>query len=98
MKEMDKTDQLLQEMANYKPEFKSGFSGRVMDKIDTIDEQKSQVPDFNKFLGWISLSGVAAIIVLLFMVYFSEGSLNIDAIYGLMDYSPDEPLLTSLNF
>ena len=98
MNEMDKTDQLLKEMANYEPEFREGFSGRVMDKIEYVDEEESQIPGFNRFLGWISLSGVAAIILLLFMVYFAEGTIDIDAIYGLIDYSPDEPLLTSLNY
>ena len=98
MKDMDKTEQLLKEMANYRPEFREGFSGRVMENIDNVDEEESQIPDFNRFLGWISLSGVAAIIGLLFMVYFAEGTIDIDAIYGLIDYSPDEPLLTSMNF
>jgi hypothetical protein len=30
------------------------------------------------------------------MIYFTEGSLNMDAVVGLINYSPDEPLLTSL--
>ena len=32
------------------------------------------------------------------MVYITEGSFSADAFYGLLDYTPDEPILTSFNF
>jgi hypothetical protein len=98
MSETDKADILLDELGNYSPEFEDGFSSRVMDKINELHESEKSKSEFGLFLRWISISGVAAVILLLIMIYFNEGTLNIDAIYGLLDYSPDEPLLASLNY
>ncbi len=95
MKESDKTENIIEEMANFNPEFKEGFSARVMEKIEGMENQQ-QLPQFNRFISWISLSGATAIILLLLMVYSTDGTLNMDAIYGLLNYSPDEPLLASL--
>ncbi len=54
--------------------------------------------EFYNIFRWVALSGVAAIIILLFTVYITEGSFSADALIGLMEYTSDEPLLTSVNF
>jgi hypothetical protein len=45
----------------------------------------------------VALSGVAAIFILLFSIYYTDGSLSLDALYGLYEYAPDEAAVSFFN-
>ncbi len=99
MKKIENMDQFLDSMASYNPKFKNGFTDRVISKIE--DEQKdtrNSYPEFISLFRWVSLSGAAAIIILLITIYTTEGSFDLDAIYGIFNFSPDNPELASLDF
>lgn len=81
-------------LAAHNPAFDSGFSSRVMAKIANIKDDTDIISIFR----WIALSGVAAIILLMLTVYFTEGSFTADAIYGIIDFNEEESLLTAYNF
>ena len=80
---------------NFSPEFESGFADRVMQKLETTESKKS-IPLYPIFKR-VALSGVAAIIALLFSIYYTDGSLSLDAIYGLYEYAPDEAAVSFFN-
>lgn len=98
MNKSAKTDIILDSLGSYNPKFEEGFSDRVIEKITNINVEDTGKNDLGLFFKWITLSGVAAVLILLLMVYFTEGSLHSDAIIGLLNYSPDEPLFASLNY
>lgn len=81
-------------LAAHNPSFDPGFSNRVMAKIANIKDDTDIISIFR----WIALSGVAAIILLMLTVYFTEGSFSADAIYGIINFSDEESLLTAYNF
>lgn len=83
-------------LSSYSPAYKDGFSGRVMQRLKK--ESVSLHFDFYRLFRQVAFSGVAAIIVLLFAIYFMDGSLDLDTIMGVKEYSADEALLTYLNF
>lgn len=99
MSNSDSEDKLSKILSEYNPSFHDGFAKRVMEGVEAeTSRNKNEDIEFYKIFKLVALSGVAAIILLLFTVYFHEGSFTADAFYGLHDYTPDEPLLTSLNF
>ena len=80
---------------DYSPEFESGFSDRVMQQVEY---QKSGFsPSVYSVFKRVALSGVAAIFVLLFSIYYTDGSLSLDALYGLYEYAPDEAAISFFN-
>ena len=80
---------------NVSPEFDAGFSERVMQKVE-IDKSKSSFPVYSIFKR-VALSGAAAIIALLISIYYTDGSLSLDALYGLYEYAPDEAAVSFFN-
>ena len=97
MSKLNNTDELSSFLSGYNPAFTDGFANRVMDKIENSKITNEDIEFYNVF-RWVALSGVAAIILLLFSVYFTEGSFTPDAFYGLVNYTPDEPIIASLNY
>ncbi len=99
MNKSDIKDELSDILSSYNPTFTKGFTERVMKSVDieNIEEEETELEFYNIF-RWVAFSGVAAIIMLLFTVYLTEGTFSEDAFYGLMYYTPDEPVITSLNF
>ncbi len=97
MSKLKNTDELSGFLSGYNPAFTDGFANRVMDKIENNNVKNKDIEFYNIF-RWVALSGVAAIIILLFSVYFTEGSFTADAFYGLVNYTPDEPIIASLNY
>ncbi|MBT3173452.1 MAG: hypothetical protein HN336_01295 [Lentimicrobiaceae bacterium] len=91
---MNKLDAITEELSKYNATFNDGFSSHVIEKIQ--DRKSNGSVDIMKITQWVTLSGIASVSLLLLMIYFTEGSLNMDAVVGLINYSPDEPLLTSL--
>ncbi len=95
----DSDDKLSEILSGYNPSFKDGFSDRVINNIELEAESSIKEDiEFYTIFKMIALSGIAAIIVLLFTIYINEGSFSVDALYGLLDYTVDEPLFTSLNY
>ncbi len=76
----------------HNPRFNPGFTDRVMDRIASVEV------DILSIFKWIALSGMAAIILLLIAVYFTDGSFSSDAIFGVYNYSEHESLITAYNF
>ncbi len=94
----ERADKIINELPNYKPSFKEGFSKRVMERINDVDAEIYYLHEYGSYLLWVTLSGVAAILLLLMVIYYNDGTLQSDAIFGILDYSPDDPYLASLNF
>lgn len=86
-------DEMRKQLANYQPAFSTKFSQNIADKIYT----KSKQFDLTPFFKAIVLSGAAAILIILLSIYFTDGSLDLDAIYGLSHYAADEELFTYIN-
>lgn len=99
MSKMDTTDGLSGLLSRHNPTYSDGFANRVMKGIykEIVQKETADIEFYNIY-RWVALSGVAAIVLLLFSVYVTEGSFSADALYGLIHYTPDEPLITSLNF
>lgn len=82
-------------LADYSPMFKPGFADRVLD----VAYNKPVLGDNLYFLfKRFALTGVAAIIALLILVYFTDGSFSFDAMLGLSDLSKDNLLLALSSF
>lgn len=82
-------------LSGFNPQFDSDFSDRLMQKLEVHDTDLSL--SFYTIVKGIAISGVAAIVALLISIYFIDGSLNIDAIYGISDYAPDEAAIAFFN-
>jgi len=97
MSKLKNKDKLSSFLSDYNPTFTDGFANRVMDKIKNNNITNENTEFYNIF-KWVAISGVAAIILLLFSIYITEGAFTADALYGLANYTPDEPLITLLNY
>jgi hypothetical protein len=86
-------DQLRVRLSSYQADFSSDFSNKIISRIYGFN----QPDDFIKLFRTIALSGVAAILLILITIYFTDGSLGLDALYGLTGYSPNEELFSYLN-
>jgi len=91
--EKNHLDEMRKQLSNYQTDFSTDFSNRVISKIDRFTKQD----DFVMLFKAIALSGVAAILLILLTIYFTDGSLGLDALYGLTGYSVNEELFTYLN-
>ncbi|MFA5419772.1 MAG: hypothetical protein WC341_15070 [Bacteroidales bacterium] len=80
-------------LSSYQADFSSDFSNKIISKIYGFNQQD----DFIKLFRTIALGGVAAILLILLTIYFTDGSLGLDALYGLTGYSPNEELFSYLN-
>lgn len=76
--------------------FDPGFADRVTTRLN---KEKSTLisHDFLRVFKSVAITGVAAIIALLITIYITDGTLNIDTIFGLSEYAPDEAYLSFLN-
>ena len=82
-------------LGNFSPEFEAGFSDRVIQKLE-ITKFKTSLPIYSVFKR-VALSGAAAIIAMLISIYYTDGSLSLDALYGLYEYAPDEAAVSFFN-
>jgi hypothetical protein len=86
-------------MADQKYAFRSGFSRRVLARIQ--DERKPLLlkPEFNRSLfsvfKRVAITGVAAIVILLLSLYLSGESFSFDSVTDTEMYS-DEDLVSIL--
>jgi len=88
-------ESLRETLGNFAPEFETGFSDRVMQKLKTA-VSGSPFSIYSVFKR-VALSGVAAIVLLLLSIYYTDGSLSLDALYGLYEYVPDEAAVSFFN-
>jgi hypothetical protein len=96
-KEKEEIEKTVSVMKNYDPRFREGFSGRVMDKLFS-EETRAQIIDLYPVFKKIFWGGVAATVALLLSVYFTDGSINTDALMGLSDLNSEELLMALMNF
>ena len=75
-------------LGNKQSHFSDGFSDRLMSKIET-QNNLFVIGLFNLFKRF-AITGIAAIIVFLISIYFIDGSLDEDSIYGITSYVPEE--------
>lgn len=89
--------QLEEEGLSY--DFSRGFSARVSDKIfsasSTVIRQVEFVRTMNFAFKRVALTGVAAIVILLFSIFIMEGSFSVNSILGISD-SYDESIVCLL--
>lgn len=78
--------------------FDKGFAKRVMDKLD--QNRSKEIPEIGLYniFKRTALAGVAAIFLFLLTIYYVDGSLNMETIYGISEYVPDETENTIFNF
>ncbi|MCF6170180.1 MAG: hypothetical protein L3J66_04285 [Bacteroidales bacterium] len=88
-------DSVRETFGNFTPQFETGFSDRVMQKLEP-EEPGFNTAVYNIFKR-VALSGVAAILLLLFSIYYTDGNLSLDALYGLYEYAPDEAAVSFFN-
>ncbi len=88
-KEMEDTRNMI---AGYSPSFSSDFSTNVLERIEEADNGLYFL--FKRF----ALGAVAAIIMLLISVYYTDGSISGDSLLGLSDLTTDNILLALSTF
>lgn len=85
-------------ISSQKASFKPGFTDRVVNKIREESHLQVIMPDFNQtffsVFKKVALTGVAAIIILLFSIYYSSSRLGVDTIVG--DPYSDDGLVSYL--
>lgn len=81
-------------LAGQQYHFASGFEDRVMETINQLQTKGGREVDFGTALSIafrrIALSGVAAILVLLFVTYLNHHSLSLNAITGIENLNPED--------
>ncbi|OWY17188.1 hypothetical protein C7N43_28940 [Sphingobacteriales bacterium UPWRP_1] len=81
-------------LAGQQYHFASGFEDRLMETINQLQTKGGREVDFGTALSIafrrIALSGVAAILVLLFVTYLNHHSLSLNAITGIENLNPED--------
>jgi hypothetical protein len=79
--------------------FSKNFGDRVLDRAFAGGMRVSRELEFFKYMNSafyrIALTGVAAIVILLISLYFMEGSLSVNSLFGLSD-NYDESIICLL--
>jgi len=88
-KEKETFDRIRNDLSAWSPDFQPGFTEKVMMRIAGENPFV-----FRSVFRMVVLSGVAAILLILLSVYFSDGSLNMDSLLGIHGYAPDLGLLS----
>ncbi len=82
-KEKENLDNVRSKIAAFDTDFSAGFTKRLMQHI-AGENGFAFLAVFRAF----ALSGAAAIILVLLMVYFMDGSLNLNSLLGINGYAP----------
>jgi len=91
LKEIEDYSLISEALSNSDFKFKEGFSDRLMQKLD-----KQNIDLFSRFKR-IGYTAAAAVAILVVSVYFTDGSLSLDAFYGLQNYSAEQEFYSLLN-
>ena len=70
--------------------FSQGFTDRVMQRLDN-----RSVDLFSSFKK-VALTSAAAVALLVMSVYFTDGSLSLDSLFGLQNYSAEQEFYSLL--
>jgi len=87
--EIRKLSELLSEREYH---FGPGFVDRTMNRLATQlkESQNAELfPGITPAFKWISIAGVAALFILVFSFYLSQGSLSIESFFGTNSFSND---------
>jgi anti-sigma factor RsiW len=76
-------------IASSSASFSKDFADKVVDRIESEQVDHSSNDKFVKVFRSIALSGAAAIIALLLTVYYIDGSLSIENLFGISEYLPE---------
>ena len=82
-------EKMRKDLNNFSASFVNGFADKVMDKLNQGSYQS-----LNKIFRYVILSGVAAIILLLVAIYFTDGAISYDTLTGVNNYTPETELLS----
>jgi len=96
-KEKQEIEQMRNLLSGQEASFKSGFEDRVMDRLETEPTASPKTIEMVNIFRRVAITGMAAIIALLITIYFVDGTLNLDSLFGLTNYSPDGAELSMLN-
>lgn len=92
-KERDKLIRIRELIGSVDYQFKHGFADRVMNRLKQLKNGKSIefsfVRDLNRIFTRVAITGIAAILLLLFSIYFTTGSVSLDSLSGTESYSED---------
>lgn len=95
----EKEQELLRKEAIPLYSFSNGFKESVMDRISKGSVALGLRPDFlssfNEIFRRVAFTGVAAIIVLIIIMFVSQGSISYDTLLGI-DATIDDPLISLL--
>ncbi len=86
---------LRESLSATRTDFSTGFDQKVMNRIRQ-EEQPARTFELYPVFRTVAFSGLAAILIVLVGIYFTDGSLNLDAIMGISKYAPDLGLLAFL--
>jgi len=74
-------------------QFKHGFSDRVMNRLNksknSLGIEFNFARDLNRVFTRVAITGIAAIILLLFSIFLTTGSVSFDSLSGAESYSED---------
>ncbi len=96
-KEKQEIEQMRNRLAGQEASFRSGFVDRVMDRLKTEPTASPKTIEMYSIFKRVAIVGIAAIIALLFVIYYIDGSLTLDAVLGISAYSPDGAELSVMN-
>lgn len=96
-KEKQEIEQMRNLLSGQEASFKTGFEDRVMDRLETEPTASPKTIEMVSVFKRVAIAGMAAIIALLITIYFVDGTLNLDSLFGLTNYSPDGAELSMLN-
>ncbi len=77
-------------LEDYRPLISNDFTAKVMSKIEN---RKT----FYTVFKYLVMTGVAAIILLLVTIYFTDGTVSYETLSGLSGYTPETDLLSMFN-
>jgi len=77
-------------LEDYRPLISNDFTAKVMNKIES---RKT----FYTVFKYLVMTGVAAIILLLVTIYFTDGTVSYETLSGLSGYTPETDLLSMFN-
>ncbi len=89
--EKAEVEKLRNMLGSFTPEFTADFTDRVINKIE------SETSGFINIFRYLVMTGIAAIILLLVTIYFTDGNISYETLSGLSGYSPETELLSMFN-
>ncbi len=93
--EKEAISRMRSQLSNTDFKFVDGFADSVMEKLG--NDKDKQISTLYSLFKKVALSGVAAIIIFLITIYFVDGSVNLETIQGIAEYTPGDDELSLIN-